>query len=140
MNEECVKLSKFPGSKVRQMTKKLESSQATAKHMKTSQIDPEAVQANLLRHQRTELPPSKTYRSQFKKHKSRSKNMKYSNEENHHQAQYKKNEFTKKKFNPRQILQSEERCHKCRDSKHIEGFQYSARKHQMQKLSQVWLF
>ena len=35
-----------------------------------------------------------------------------------------------KKFNPRQILQSEDRCHKCGDSKHIEGFQCSARKYQ----------
>ena len=45
----------------------------------------------------------------------------------HHQAPYKKNEHeNKKRFNPRQILQSEDRCHKCGDSKHIEGFQCSA--------------
>ena len=29
--------------------------------------DPEAVQVNLLRHQRTELPPGKAQRKQFKK-------------------------------------------------------------------------
>ena len=34
------------------------------------------------------------------------------------------------KFNPRHILLSEGRCHKCRDSKHIKGFQSSARKYQ----------
>ena len=37
---------------------------------------------------------------------------------------------SKKKFNPRQILQSEDRCHKYGDSKHIEGFQCSACKYQ----------
>ena len=57
--------------------------------------------------------------------------MGYSNEDSHQQAPYKKNEFeNKKKFSPRQILQSEDRCHKCGDSKHIEGFQGSACKYQ----------
>ena len=56
--------------------------------------------------------------------------MVYSNDE-HHQAHYKKNDYeNKKKFNPRQILESEDRCHKCGHSKHIEGFQCSARKYQ----------
>ena len=56
--------------------------------------------------------------------------MGYSNEDQH-QAHYKKNDYeNKQKFNPRQILQSEDRCHKCGDSKHIEGFQCSARKYQ----------
>ena len=50
--------------------------------------------------------------------------MGYSNEANHQQASYKKNEFENmKKFNLRQILQSEDRCHRCGDSKHTEGFQ-----------------
>ena len=91
--------------------------------------DPQVTQIHLLRHQRTELPPSKAQRKQFKKNKLRPKNMGYSNDE-HHQAHYKQNEFNKKKFNPRQILQSKDRCHKCGDSKHIEGFQCSARKYQ----------
>ena len=41
------------------MAKKLESSQATAKHMKQVTNEPHATQINLLRHQRTELSPSK---------------------------------------------------------------------------------
>ena len=41
-----------------------------------------------------------------------------------------KNLKTRKAFNPRQILQSEDRCHKYGDSKHIEGFQCSACKYQ----------
>ena len=41
------------------MAKKLEGSQATAKHMKHVTNEPHATQINLLSHQRTELPPSK---------------------------------------------------------------------------------
>ena len=53
--------------------------------------------------------------------------MGHSNEEQH-QEPYNKNEYeNKKKFNPKQILQSEDRCHKYGDSKHI-GFQCTARK------------
>ena len=56
--------------------------------------------------------------------------MGYSNEANHQQAPYKKKEFENKKaFNPRQIFQSEDRCHKCGDSKHVEGFQCFACKY-----------
>ena len=35
--------------------------------------DPQATQINLLKHQRTELPPNKAQRKQFKKNKFRSK-------------------------------------------------------------------
>ena len=56
LNEGHVELSKFPASKVRQVAKKLESSQATTKYMRQVTKDPQATQINLLRHQRTELP------------------------------------------------------------------------------------
>ena len=57
--------------------------------------------------------------------------MGYPNEANHQQAPFKKREFENKKaFNPRQILPSEDRCHKYGDSKHVEGFQCSACKYQ----------
>ena len=60
--------------------------------------------------------------------------MGYSNEANQQQAPYKKKEFeSKKAFNPRKILRNDERCDKCGDSKHIEGFQYSACKYQCKK-------
>ena len=62
LNEGHVELSKFLASKVRQMAKKLESSQATAKHMRQVTKEPQATQVNLLRHQRTVLPPSKFQR------------------------------------------------------------------------------
>ena len=53
--------------------------------------------------------------------------MRHSNENNQQQAQY------KKKFNTIQFLNSDDRCHKCGDSKHIEGFQCSAHKYQCRK-------
>ena len=125
LDEGHVNLNKFPASKVRQMAKKLESSHATAKHMKQVTTEPHATQINLLRHQRTELPPSKAQRRQNKFR--RKPNF---NRENHHQANYKPNEVTKKKFNPTQIHQNPESCHKCGDSQHIEGFRGSTRKAQ----------
>ena len=70
LNEGHVELNKFPASKARQMAKKLESSQATAKHMKQVTKEPHATQVNLLRHQRSELPPSKFQRKQNKKIKA----------------------------------------------------------------------
>ena len=89
LDEGHVTLNIFPVGKVRQMAKKLESSQATAKHMKQVTNEPHATQINLLRHQQTELPPSKAQRRQNKfRHKP--------NRENHHQANYKPNEFTRK--------------------------------------------
>ena len=119
---------KFPASKVRQLAKKLESSKSTTRHIKKISSDPQAAQINLLRHQRTGIPPNKAKRKQSKQNKFRNK---YSfKEENHHQAPYKQKELDKKKFNPKQILQSSDRCHKCGDSKHIEGFQCSARRYQ----------
>ena len=47
-------LEKFPESKVQQLTKILESSKATACHIKQVAWDPQAMQINLLRHQHTE--------------------------------------------------------------------------------------
>ena len=78
-----------------------------------------------MRHQRTELPPSKAQRRQNKfRHKTNF------NKENHHQDNYKPNELTIKKFNPTQIHQNSDRCHKCGDSLHIEGLRCSPRKAQ----------
>ena len=71
LNEGHVELSKSPSSKVRQMGQKLESSQATAKHMRQVSKDPQATQVNLLRHQGTELPPNKFQRKQNKRYRSR---------------------------------------------------------------------
>ena len=48
LNEGHVELSKIPASTVHQLGKKMESSQATVKHMKQVARDPQAVQVNLM--------------------------------------------------------------------------------------------
>ena len=70
-NDSNIDLNKFPASKVRQMAKKLESSKATAKHIKQADTEPQTTQIHLLRHQCTELPSSKFQRRQKKLSKSR---------------------------------------------------------------------
>ena len=59
INDSNIDLNKFPASKVRQMAKNLESSKATAKHIKQVATEPQATQIHLLRHQCTGLPSSK---------------------------------------------------------------------------------
>ena len=71
LNEGHVELEKFLASKVRQMAKKLESSQSTARHIKKMSSKPQANQIHLLRHQRSELLPSKFQRKQNKRFKQR---------------------------------------------------------------------
>ena len=84
INDSNIDLEKFPASKVRQLAKKLESSKSTTRHIKKMSSDPQAVQINLLRHQRTEIPPNKAKRKQSKQNKFRTKHS--FNEENHQQT------------------------------------------------------
>ena len=117
---------------MRQLAKKLESSKVTAHHIKQVAGDLQAAQINLLRHQRTELPPdtrqqsfqlgSKKKRSNMKPRQSNSKNQ--GHDGYHLQAQ------PKKKFDTRGVHNDKTRCSKCGDSVHIEGFQCPAKKYQ----------
>ena len=122
INDSNIDLETFTASKVRQISKKLESSRSTARHIKQMSSELQATQVNLLRHQRTGIPPNKSKQKQFS-NKSRAQNVRYSSKTNQQQVLY------KKKFNPRQILNCDDRCHKCGDSKHLEGFQCSAHKY-----------
>ena len=72
INDSVIDLDKFPASKVRQLAKKMESSKSTAKHIKAVGSEPQVAQVNLMRHQRTDLEPSKA-RQRHHCHKSRSK-------------------------------------------------------------------
>ena len=60
INEGNTDLAHYPAAKVQQMTKKLESSKATAKHIKqhTSSMQG-TTQINILLHNHTSLPPKK---------------------------------------------------------------------------------
>ena len=119
LNEGHVELTKFPASTVCQLAKKMESSQATAKHMEQVTRAPQPVQVNLLCHQCTEIPPSK---SQIRK-----KNPKFKQESNRSQEEKPR---ISQEYNRRRFNQQENICIKCDDSLHREGFRCPASKHQ----------
>ena len=75
---------------------------------------------NLLRHQCTELPPSKFQRKWRKSFRSRQANHKYQQED----KQSERLPQVNRRFN------QEDRCSKCGDTSHIEGFRCPASKHQ----------
>ena len=119
-----VDLDKFQASKVWQLAKIMKSSKATAHHIKQVAGDPQAVQINLLRHQCTELPVAK-YKKKNSSTKSRQSNHKqHGSESSKVQSQH------KKRCDVKSDHQSKDRCSKCGDSAHIEGFQYPAQKFQ----------
>ena len=68
LNEGCADLQQYPASKVRQLAKKLESSKATARHIKQATSNTQAAQINLLQHQRTELAHKKKKGQKCKQH------------------------------------------------------------------------
>ena len=124
-NECSVDIQKFLARKVRQLTEKIKASKATAHHIKEVASNPQVAQINLMRHQRTDLPPRKN-KKESKSFKFRPQNHKrYSSEHNQHQVPP-----YKKKFDPQQTHKIKDRCSKCRDSKHIEGFKCPAKKFQ----------
>ena len=119
-----VNLDKFPVSKVQQLAKRTKSSRATAHHIKQVLGDSQAVQINLLRHQHTELPAGK-YKKKKSSVKSRQPNYKqHRNGNSQVQSQH------KKQFDVKQAHQSKDRCSKCGDSVHVEGFVCPAKKFQ----------
>ena len=120
LNEGHVELEKFPASKVRQMAKKLESSQSTARHIKKMSSEPQANQIHLLRHHRTDLPPSKFQRKQNKRFNQRQPPNKKYQEDLYKERRPKAKEIFYK--NSQEHTSSENRCTKCGDSPHIEGF------------------
>ena len=102
----------------------MESSKATVHHIKQLAGDPQAEQINLLRHQCTELPAGK-YKKKKSSVKSRQSNYKQHGSESS-QVQSKH----KKQFDVKSAHQIKDRCSKCGDSAHVEGFQCPAKKFQ----------
>ena len=60
IDDSNIDLEKFPASKVRQLAKKMEASKDITHHIKQVASDPQVAQINLMRHQRTDLPPRKS--------------------------------------------------------------------------------
>ena len=121
INEGSVDLEKFPASKVYQLAKKMESSKATARHTKQVAGDPQVAQINRMHHQCTELSNGK-----YKKKTSsaKQKQMQQKNVEQKPPNQYKKSS------DPRLAHKNKDRCGKCGDSAHLEGFQSPVKKFQ----------
>ena len=128
INDSNIDLEKFPASKVRQLAKKLESSKSKARHIKKMSNEPQATQVNIKGQKYHQTRPrGNNSRITNLDTKTLGTQMKVTNTKHHTRMK----EFENKKvFNARQILQSEDRCHKCGDSKHIERFQCSACKYQ----------
>ena len=56
INDSSIDLERFPASKVRQLAKKMEASEATAHHIKQVASNPQVDQIYLMRDQCTDLP------------------------------------------------------------------------------------
>ena len=113
LNEGCADLQQYPASKVRQLAKKLESSKATARHIRQATSNAQAAQINLLRHQRTELSQKKKKGHKRKQHfKSKDSKPPY-----------------KKRPHPSQAHGSQDRCSKCGDTRQAQGFSCPAKKY-----------
>ena len=120
---------------VRQLAKKLESSKSTAKYINQVSNEPQATQVNLLRHQHTELPPNKFQRKQ-RKFKPRPTNYKYQHEERKTDRLPQENEKSKQEHTNQQA----DRCHKCGDTPHIEGFGCPMSRHQCKHCNKIGHF
>ena len=90
--------------------------------------EPHVTQIHLLRHQRTELPPTKFQRKQNKRYKSRQPpNKNYQEDKYRGRMPQAKERFYK---NPQEHTSFENRCSKCGDNPHIEGFRCHASRFQ----------
>ena len=121
INEGSVDLDKFPTSKVHQLAKKLESSKATARHIRQVTADQQAAKINLMCHQCIELPSGKN--------KKRKQGVK-PGQSHHKNAEVQASGLSKRNFDPKHVHKYGDRCPKCGDSAHLEGFQYPAKKFQ----------
>ena len=99
----------------------MESSKATARHIKQVVSDPKVAQINLMRYQCTDLLASThKKRKPFVKPRLPSHKNDTSNRQSH----------CKKNFDAKNVYKKRERCQKCGDSNHIEGFQCPVMKFQ----------
>ena len=129
INEGSADLDKFPASKVCQLAKKYESSKATARHIMQVAGGMQATPIHLMRHQHTELSHGK-----YKKQKPQAmpRPIQNKNVEQKHPSHYKKS------FDPRSAHKQKDRCSKCGDSTHLEGFQCPEKRYQCKSCQKIW--
>ena len=101
-------------SKVCHLAKKMESSKATARHIRKVAGNPQTAQINLMCHQHTELSSGKN--------KKRKQGLK-PKQSHHKNAEHSVSGQFKRSFDPKVVYKYKDRCPKCSDSAHLEGFQ-----------------
>ena len=129
ISDGSIDLDKFPVSRVHQLAKKLESSKATVRHIKQVSGEPQAAQINLLHHQRTELPQHR-YKKKKSHTKPRQGNSKLPHGNDPYQGQNMKGNHFLPSLNRPPSSNSHNRCSKCGDTTHWEGFTCPAKKYQ----------
>ena len=117
INKGNVNIQQFSASKVQQLAKKMESSKATAKHIRQVAGDLPAAQIHLMCHQCTELP-SRNYNKHKKATKQKAQNHRLTEQ------------MSKKSFDLRKMDKQSDRCIRCGDTLHAKGFQCPANKFQ----------
>ena len=129
ISDGSVNLDKFPASRVCQLAKKLESSKATARHIKQVSGEPQAAQINLLHHQRTELPQHR-YKKKKSHTKPRQGNSKLPCRNDPYQGQKMNGNHFLPGSNRLPPSNNHNRCSKCCDTAHQEGFTCPGKKYQ----------
>ena len=108
-------------SKGRQLAKKMESPKATACHFKQVTDDLQAAQINLMRHKHRNL----NWKTKEEKIFCQAKTQSHKNG-GHDNSQA--SNYNKKSFDPRNVHRNTDRCSKCGDYTHVEGFQCPVKK------------
>ena len=120
INEGNIDIQKFPASKVCQLAKNMESSKATAKHIRQVAGDIPAAQVQLMHHQRTQLPTRNYPRRKL--HVTTSWKL----------QNCKTQEAPLMQKTPIMLQPdaSSDKCNRCSDTSHTKGFQCPTRKFQ----------
>ena len=129
ISDGSIDLDKFPASRVCQLAKKLESSKATVRHIKQVSGESQVTQINLLCHQRTELPQHR-YKKKKSHTKPRQGNSKPQCGNDPYQGQKMKGNHFPPSSNRLPPSNNHNRCSKCGNTTHQEGFTCPAKKYQ----------
>ena len=123
INDGNVNLDRFLASKVRQLAKRMESSKATAHHIKQVAGDPQTA------NQPTQAPAHRaaSRKIQEKEVLCQVKTINHKNQGNEKPLVSSQH---KKWFDVKNAHQNKEQCSKCGDLTHVEGFQCPAKKFQ----------
>ena len=129
ISDGSVDLDKFPASRVCHLAKKYESSKATARHIEQVSGEPRQPKISLLHHQRAELPQHK-YKKKKSHTKPRQGNSKLPCRNDPYQGQKMKGNHFLLSSNRLPPSINHNRCSKCGNTVHWEGFTCSAKKYQ----------